>query len=166
MTQPGQAMGGAGFRSLSAMVWDYGRTFMASPAAGAFQTMVVPPNELWEIVGISFRLQTSAAAASRVVYLAFENTLPGTFEFLRVLPSAPQIANQTKDYFYSVGTVPIEHGTGGATWAMSQPIPPKLIMGSGDQITMAAYQLQITDQFQGFTVNYRKYRATTRVSLT
>jgi hypothetical protein len=156
--------GGAGFRSLEGLVWDYVINTPANPAAGADFSLTVPTNSLWEIVHIGFHITTSATAANR--FLACQVLDAGSNELFLFFASGSSLgASGGSDTRFEVG-IPQLAGNIGITSFNSSAMPPKLMVTDGFKIGSHIYNIQAGDQISGIRIIVRAYKSLKKISFT
>jgi hypothetical protein len=124
------------------------QTDLAAPAAGAEITYTVPAGEVWEIQSLSFRLVTSATAATRIVAVVCTD---GTDRIGRYEAASSQTAGQTRDY---------QSSQLGALWTPVTgtmfviPMSP-VFLKEGYIIKTDTISIQVGDQYSLVALTYR-----------
>ena len=113
----------------------------ADPAAGADVTITVPPNKIWVLHGVLFRLVTSATAANRRVHLQIR---PGTGERFQFFSTIDQTASLTRTYTCApMGAVTDELDD----QDIIIPIANNLTLPEGSVISTSTINMQAADDF-------------------
>lgn len=119
---------------------------ITAPAAGAEFTTTVDSQEVWQIIGLSFRFVAAAAAASRRVHVIFEE---GSNDIVHCFSSVDQIISENKFYTCApYGAVPDE--TDGENILI--PIPPGHIIGGGGKVKSKTTAINAGDQFSSINL--------------
>jgi hypothetical protein len=118
----------------------------AAPAAGADWSAVVPAGHTWRIIAIGATLVTSAAVATRVVHMAFND---GHGTYIRVPAQASQAASLTRYYAWFP-----ESGGDATGSGISTPLPDGGLM-AGWSVGTITELIDVADQWSNIALLLR-----------
>lgn len=124
---------------------------VADPAAAANFTTTLADNSQYQIQFITFRLTTSAVAATRIPILQLTR---GASVIARILCSTQQILAETKDYTFGSG---MQDQQIVAANVINGTLPVDLQLHGFDTIQSLFLNLQAGDQLSAIRIQYRRW---------
>lgn len=120
-----------------------------TPAAGVEISETVPTGQVWEVVGVSFRLVTNAVVGNRVVDLIMDD---GSVSLIESNSATNQVATRTRDYICAAYGYNIT--TEAAT--IEIPLPSGIILPAGARIRTETAALDAGDQYSNVRILVRR----------